>query len=73
MTINTSFLCDFRISRETGYLYPFYVKMACFEWLKWETGENEPDESLLNLPDLSFSGVFLQNLPSDLCNTEKHP
>ena len=60
--INTDrFLIHFQITRETGYLYPFYAQKPCFEWLKRETGEIEPAEFLLNLPDLFFSGVFLQN------------
>jgi len=73
MTINTSFLCDFRISRETEFLYPFYVQMVRFEWLKRETGEIEPAESLLNLADSFFSGVFLQNLPSIYSNQKNIP
>jgi len=47
--------------------------MTPLKRLKRETEENEPDESLLNLPDLSFFGNFFQNPPSGYSNQKNIP
>ena len=73
MINTTKLLYHCRITRETGLLYSFYVQMVCFELLKRETGENEPAASILNLPDLSFPGGFLQKLPSSYSNQKIFP
>ena len=73
MTTKTGFIYTFRIIRETGFLYSFFVKKTRLKRLKRETGEIEPAESLLNLPDLFFAGVILQNLPSSDSNQKIFP